>query len=365
MGLTVQLYRTLSSPRAPAHLDDVLTASLTLPGRKYTTPREREAFYGDLRTRLLSTGSITHASFEGALPGTERSPRRVVAGSIRAPGALVASMTVDSGLFDTVGVSMESGRAFTAHSSETAGAVLVNDRFATLFFGARDVVGRQIRLMPPDGQAGSASTARTIVGVVPSFGDQAVLTPPPIIFLPRDLGQATASTLIVRGTAPPQELASALTDTVARVDRDVAVANVVPFMEATWQARWANRVSQTLINSIASIGFLLAMVGVAAMTAHRVASRARELSVRVALGAAPADVIRAVLRPLAVQLAAALLGGAALTVMWERAFGSPAATAGNLLLVAALVTAAAALFSLWPARRAAHADPVAALNSQA
>jgi ABC-type antimicrobial peptide transport system permease subunit len=74
--------------------------------------------------------------------------------------------------------------------------------------------------------------------------------------------------------------------------------------------------------------------------------------------------MRAVLRPLGAQLAVSLLVGALLTVVWQGGFGSPGATASNFLLVAALVTAATALFSVWPARRAAHADPVSALNSQ-
>ncbi|HTI37356.1 MAG TPA: ABC transporter permease [Vicinamibacterales bacterium] len=363
MGLTVQLYRAVSAPRAPAHLAEVLTAQISLSPRKYGTPQERSAFYADLRDRLRAAGLITNASFEGALPGTERVPRHVAAGSIHEPGTLVASVTVDAGFFDTVGVSLESGRTFEANSRDTDGAVVVNDRFASLFFGATAVVGRQIRVMPA-GDSNSASAARTIIGVVPSFADQATLEPAPVIFLPRDLRHAMASTLIARGTAPPQQLASVLTNAIAKLDRDVAVSNVVPLTDATWQAQWIGRMSQTLITGIASIGFFLAMIGVAALTAHRVGSRARELSVRVALGATPTDVVRAVLRPLALQLAAGLLVGGLLTVLWQGGFGSPGATGSNLLLVAALVTAATAIFSAWPARRAAHADPVAALNSQ-
>jgi putative ABC transport system permease protein len=358
------LYRAVSAPRAPARLGEVLTADIALSPRKYGTPQEREAFYANLRGRLLSAGPITNVSFEGALPGTERVPMRVAAGTIHEPGALVASMTVDSGFFETVGISLDSGRTFKAKSSVADGAVLVNDRFASLFYGATAVVGQQIRLMPAAGDSTGGAVSRTIVGIVPSFGDQAVLNPPPVIFLPRDLRQAMTSTLIARGTAPPQELASVVTDAIAQVDRDVAVSNVVPFTDATWQSRWVGRMSQTLITGIASIGFFLAMIGVAALTAHRVASRGRELSVRVALGATPADVVRAVLRPLAVQLAAGLLVGGLLTIVWQGGFGSPGATGSNFLLVAALVTVATALFSAWPARRAAHADPVAALNSQ-
>jgi putative ABC transport system permease protein len=363
VGLTVQLYQALAKPRAPAHLGDVLTASISLSPRKYPTPTHRAAFYAALQHRLLSTGVISNASFEAALPGTQRLPRRVAAGSIPEPGALVGSMTVDCGFFATVGVALESGRSFRADSSDTADAVLVNDRFASLFFGTTAVVGQRIRLLPPPDDPKRIAISRTIVGVVPSFADQAILNPPPLIFVPRDLGQAAASTLIVRGTEPPEDLASVVTDAIASADPDVAVANVVPLTEASWEARWLGRMSQTLILGIAAIGFLLAMIGVAALTAHRVSSRARELSVRVALGATPADVIRVVLRPLALHLVVGLFTGALLTIVWQRAFGSPGAGPGNLVLVGLLLISASALFSVWPARRAAHADPVAALNS--
>jgi predicted permease len=363
VGLTVQLYQALSRPRAPAHLGDVLTANMSLSPRKYQTAPQRNAFYSGLRQRLLATGVITNASFEAALPGTQRVPARVAAGSIREPGAFVGRMTVDSGFFDTVGVALESGRSFRADGSDAKGSVLVNDRFASLFFGTNAVVGRQVRLMSLSDDSTSGPASRTIVGVVPSFADQAILNPPPIIFVPRDLGRATSSTLIVRGTERPEELAPVVADAITHADKDVAIANVMPFTEASWQARWLGRFSQTIITAIAAIGFLLAMVGVAALTAHRVASRARELSVRVALGATPGDVIRAVLRPLAVQLAIGLLAGGVLTIVWERAFGTPGARAANLVLVALLLTAASLLSSAWPARRAAHADPVAALNS--
>ena len=126
-----------------------------------------------------------------------------------------------------------------------------------------------------------------------------------------------------------------------------------------------NRISQTLITGIASVGFFLAMIGVGALTAHGSRRARGELSVRVALEATPADVMRAVLRPLAVQLAVGLLAGGLLTVVWERAFGTPGARPANLVLVALILVAASALFSAWPARRAAHADPVVALNSEA
>jgi ABC-type antimicrobial peptide transport system permease subunit len=105
------------------------------------------------------------------------------------------------------------------------------------------------------------------------------------------------------------------------------------------------------------------MIGVAALTAHRIRSRTRELSIRVALGATPSQLLRTVLGPTIVQLALGLLLGSLLAKAWSRAFASPIAASDNLVLVSVLVSATTLLCSAWPARIAAHADPVHALRS--
>jgi len=116
-------------------------------------------------------------------------------------------------------------------------------------------------------------------------------------------------------------------------------------------------VSQVLITSIASIGLCLAMVGVGALAAHRVASRSRELSIRMALGARSSQLIRAAIAPLAWQLACGVLAGALLARGWQHA------APDNLALVSMIVIVTSALCSAWPARQAAHADPIETLKT--
>jgi ABC-type antimicrobial peptide transport system permease subunit len=106
-------------------------------------------------------------------------------------------------------------------------------------------------------------------------------------------------------------------------------------------------------------------MGLSASTAHAVAQRTREIGIRVAFGARPAQVMALVLRRAFLQVAAGLVVGAACTVIWERMIfgGSGAMTAvANLLGVAALLVVVAVGACLWPARRAARLDPVRALR---
>lgn len=362
VGITVQVYQSLTTAEAPARLAEILSAELSLSAQRFSSPDQRERFLTDLRTELTAAGQVTAVSFTEVLPGTRGSPRPVAARSMTG-GALVMTMAVDSGYFATLGLPLLSGRGLRDGDRDAAGsAVVVNDHFARLFFGEVSVAGQQIQFTSnAPGQASRDS--RVIVGVVPSFRGDAPFSGPPIVYIPRALGASARSILLMRGLVPPQELAAVLRNAVVRVDPDVPLSDVLPLKDATWQARWNGRVSQALITSIATVGFCLAMVGVAALTAHRIATRARELSIRVALGATPGQLQRTVLGPMMVQLVLGLACGGLLAKAWQRAFGSPIAASDNLALVSVLVTAATLAFSLWPARRVAHADPIEALRS--
>jgi putative ABC transport system permease protein len=285
----------------------------------------------------------------------------VAGGAIHEPGGLVSTVGVDSTFFSTLGVPLVSGQEFTEEDGDWPGSsVVVNDRFARLFFGTRAVIGQQVRVHSPTG----VPDTRTIVGVVQLPGADPAVGGPALMFVPRAIGSSTDAILLIRGTVPPDELAALLRGSVKRVDPDVPLSNVLALPEATREASWNARVSQTLISAIASVGLCLAMIGVAALTAHRVATRVRELSIRVALGATPAMLVRAVLGPVMAQLSIGLFGGALLAKGWQRAFGNPIAASDNLAVVVVLVSATTILFSAWPARRAAHVNPIAALHAE-
>lgn len=360
VGITVQVYRALSRSSLPGRVADVLSADVSLSPRRYPTPDARERVLAEMRRQLGAAGEITDISFAPALPGTPGAPRTIVGGSVTG-GGLVATVAIDPGYFGTLGVPLSSGDGLTDQDRDASGsAVLVNERLARLCFGRVSVVGQSIRFVHA-GDSSAATDSRTIAGVVPALAEHPGLTGPPIVFVPRPIGPQSI-TVLVRGTLPPQTLAPVLRDAVTHVDSDISLVNVVPLTEASWQAQWNGRLSQALITIIASIGLCLAMVGVGALTAHRVASRTRELSIRMALGARSSQLIRAAVAPLVGQLVCGLFVGALLTGAWQRVFPSPTAS-GNLAVVCVIVAMTTAICSVWPARRAAHADPIEALKT--
>jgi ABC-type antimicrobial peptide transport system permease subunit len=132
-------------------------------------------------------------------------------------------------------------------------------------------------------------------------------------------------------------------------------------------ARPRNRM--LLLTLLGAFGLMLTLVGIFSMTAYAVARRTREIGVRVAFGARPAQVaglmIRDAVWPVALGIVAGLAGTYYATrviasFLFETAPHDPV----TLVAVVALLGAAAALAAWLPARRAASVDPVTALRAE-
>jgi putative ABC transport system permease protein len=123
-----------------------------------------------------------------------------------------------------------------------------------------------------------------------------------------------------------------------------------------------------LLTLLGTFGLLLTLVGIFSMTAYAVARRTREIGVRVAFGARPAQVMRIMIGDAAWPVAFGLVAGLAGSYYATRLISSflfetrpydPA----TLAAASGLLAAAACLAAWLPARRAARVDPVSALRA--
>jgi ABC-type antimicrobial peptide transport system permease subunit len=124
-----------------------------------------------------------------------------------------------------------------------------------------------------------------------------------------------------------------------------------------------------LLTMLGVFGLLLTVVGIFSMTAYAVARRTREIGVRVAFGARPAQVVGVMVRdavwPVVFGLAAGLAGTYYATrVISSFLFETPPHDPTTLVVVVALLGLAASLAAWLPARRAALVDPVSALRAE-
>jgi ABC-type antimicrobial peptide transport system permease subunit len=211
---------------------------------------------------------------------------------------------------------------------------------------------------------------REIVGVVRDVKYSRVKGEvPPVFYMPvRQDTTAGALVFYARTAGDPDALLRAVPAAVRRLDPDLPVEELKALPTQARENTAPERMVSMLAGAFAALATLLAAVGLYGVLAYAVARRTRELGVRVALGAAAADlrrlvfgqVGRLVLAGGAVGLAAGLaLGRAARSLLYGVEAHDPAAVAGAVAALAVVALGAAYL----PARRAARVDPTRALRA--
>jgi len=175
--------------------------------------------------------------------------------------------------------------------------------------------------------------------------------------------------LTVRATGDPTAIIDAVRREVAALDPNVAVARVQPLTRLVRDATAEPRLIVLVFGIFASAALVLATIGLYGVVSYTVAQRSREIGVRLALGAPPRGIVRAVLgqgvRLAAVGVALGSIGAyMAAGVLRTILFETEPTDAGTFLAIAAILMGVAAVASLAPARRASRVDPLIALRSE-
>jgi predicted permease len=375
IGLAVvflaQFVVSVRNSRAPLPTDEtvetarVLTSTVTLPADGYDTPDRRAAFYSLLLERVGGQAGITTVSLASAAPRAGARERRLAtAGQDPAQRPAVWTVAVAPRYFETLGVALIRGRDFESGDADKASAI-VNERFVDLYFGGRDARGESLALAAPD-DSGPGRTFR-IVGVAPAIRQRSVPTPDPVVYLPFASEPPETATLLVRSDLPAGELGTLLRTQVRQLDRTLPLYSTRTMAQAIYDSEWVPRLSNNLFRTLTFVAVLLTAAGLYAVTSYSVGLRTREIGVRVALGAAPSQIVRLVGRRVVAQLAIGLAAGLALTRTWAWLFfsgraGLSADHVWSLMWVAGILAAIAAVACAIPARRAARLNPVDAIR---
>ncbi|MGC1782184.1 MAG: ABC transporter permease [Acidobacteriaceae bacterium] len=261
------------------------------------------------------------------------------------------------GYLKAAGTRLLSGRDFTWHDDATSPEVaIVNATFARRMFGNTRAVGHYFLLF-------RGTHPKEIVGVVED-GKYHSLTegPQAAMFFP--LAQETNSpytVLVVRSALPPIEMTSALDRVLTGINPNLPLT-IQSWPNALDFALFPARASTAALGIMGLLAAMLAMTGIFGMAAYSVSKRMKELGIRIALGAQPAQLMRSVLgRPLALLLSGSITG-LVLGVLASRLLAQIVyeATPRDPLVMIGVVLAMAllGLLATWiPARRALHIDP--------
>ena len=283
-------------------------------------------------------------------------------------------LSVGSRYFDTIGVSLIRGRAFTNEDGGPGRQItIVNQRLVEQHFGGQDPIGRLIRLSQ-DVTGSEKPEWLTVVGLVPNVrqrNNNQEREPDPVAYIPhrQNTTMGRAATVIARMRTDPAQAAQLLRQSMLKVDPDQALATPRTMDEALAQQRWLLRVFTTMFGAFAVMALVLAAVGLYAVTAYSVTQHTRDIGMRMILGAKPGQVIWLFLKRSLVQLTIGLAIGLAAALSLGRVLQSFLVQTSTrdpvtLVTIVALLVVVAFAACVGPARRATRLDPLHALRHE-
>jgi predicted permease len=318
-------------------------------------------------TEALETipGVSSVASSSNPLLALEEQTSTVKIEGLETEGLRVSSNMVSAGFFRMFGAGLLAGRDFNDTDPESfEGPVMVNQRFADLFGLAPEaLIGRRVDTGARD-ITGTVIMSE-IVGVIADVRSTGKVTgeiEPQMFRL-----STTGPTFYVRGARTPEDLINVVRETVARVDPTRPMSNLQTLHQQFRTNIFVERFFAATSTALAILATALAGLGLYGVLAYSVAQRAREIGLRVALGAPTGRIRGMVLREVAGMAtigivlgsaAAALLGRAAQSVLYGVEAGDPLVVAAAVVVLTAVTLGAAYL----PARRASRVDPMTVLR---
>jgi predicted permease len=281
----------------------------------------------------------------------------------------VATFGIGDGLFRTMSRPLRAGREFGPATGQTR-EVIVNETFARQWWPSGDGLGATLRLGPE-------STPHIVIGIVGDIRQRLGMgraaqpdqNDRPTLFVPLAASdERTGFTIVARTAGPAASIVQPMLDAAGHVDRNLPVLYIQTMAQRMEVPLWPFKTLRGLFAVCGLLALVLATVGLAGVVSHAVSRRIREFGVRVAIGAAPRDLVIDVIRSGAAMLVPGLMIGLTLAVA--------AARLGTLLFadldpwnvpvyvgVAAVQSSVVVVACLAPALRAARVDPMIALRA--
>jgi predicted permease len=371
-GLLLRSFRNLLGVDLGFEPDGVLVGRVTLESEAYADPARSLAFWEALTARVRALPGVETMALVSTAPFSSGEWGQIfrIKGREPQPGQpeLVARRRhVGPGYFAAMRAPIVRGRAIDETDTvDSPKVAVVDEALARRFWPDGDAVGQEIR----PGGATSDSPWVTIVGVVKTAKHGDVTEQDTRHFyLPVAQARGRSMDIVIRTSTDPASLTTAVRREVQALDASLPLYDVHTLRGAVDRSLGTRQLTNRLLLAFAVAALLLAAVGIYGVVALGVADRVREFGVRLALGAAPADVLRLVLRDgvrlvgagVAIGLAAALGLARALEALL---FGVQPLDPLTFAVVAAVLGTVALGACYLPARRATATDPLAALRHE-
>jgi predicted permease len=361
--------QAIDSGIAPAN---VLTLRTALPRPKYDSPLGRSRFYDRVLADVRALPGVESAAFTSGLP-------MVVTGlvtGVRVPGQddragrtnVVSHRWVTSQYFKTMGIPLRRGRDIEdADTRDRAWVAVVSESFVERYWPGQDPIGKTFE---------HRGDVRTVVGVAGNVKVRGLeRNNEPQLYLPsQQIADARPATfdpkdLVIRHGGETDALVSTVRAIVRAADPEQPISDVRA-MSAVLAGDTAPRHAQLqVLGVVAAVAVLLSGVGIFGLLAYTVAQRAQEIGVRLALGAAPAQVGRMIfasgMRLAVIGIVPGALGAyAAARGMSALLFGVAPGDVATFVTAIGLTLVMTFVGSLVPVLRAVRVSPMSALRTE-
>jgi predicted permease len=274
---------------------------------------------------------------------------------------------VSAGYFKTLEIPILHGRGFQPTDDVHAPRVaVVNETFARYYFGDQDPIGRRF------GSSVDTSNEIEIVGVARDVKYHSMREPVPrAYYIPylQDPDAWRETTFQIRTAGEATKFVETVRRAIASVDPKLPVYNVISLSDRIDASLRQERVTASLTGLFGMLALLLASVGLYGLLSYAVSQRTGEIGVRMALGAAAADVLRLVIGRGMWLVALGISAGIVLALLATRLlvsqlYGVTPTDPTTYVTVALILLSVALTACALPARRAARIDPVRALRAE-
>ena len=372
-GLLIRSLTRLQNVDPGFRADSVLTASISLPEKKYSDNRQQAAFYTKLidNVRHLpgvqTVGASSNVPFSDAVWGFPQVTFEIEGHSTDAQGNRhnAGHYAVSQDYFAALGISLLNGRIFNDHDmANTHGVVIINRTMARSYFQNENPVGKRVILR------NETVAAKEIVGVVNDVKDSLDQDKGwPQIYEPYTQQPLFSMTLVVRTTGEPTGLSQAIRKEVLKLDKEQPVFKIDTLDHLISASTVQQRLIVLMLGIFAGVAVVLSATGLYGVISYSVVERTHEMGIRMALGAQRVQILSLILRHGAkltlIGLGIGLVSALGLTRFLKTMLFGVTATDPLTFVGIALLLAIVALVACYlPARRVTRVDPTTALRHE-
>src|SRR5262249_54497006 len=378
-SLLIRSFNRLESLNPGVDTTSVLAMDLPTPPIEFTNSAALTNYLREVTQKVRSVPGVRDVAITDAPPmkGFANGAPFLIEGREDLPypqRPVCGFKVVGPSYFDTVGMRLLKARSLDeSDGADTVPVTVINETMAKKYFKGEDPIGKRILIRQlVFGKSGRGPEIPwQVVGVVKdekvggkffSLGEDI-----PVVYVTFYQNPYARNSLVVRAAMNPLLLSGSIEQAIWKVNKNQAVANIETLEEIKSQSVAPARLRTALLAIFAGIALLLAAVGIYGVVSYSVSQRAREMAIRLALGASPGDLLKLVIgKTMLIVLAGlALVGGAALAitrVLASLLYDTSPTDPVTWVVAGSLLAGVALMACYFPARRVTNLDPLTILR---